>query len=97
MVVRLLFNFGTPVPSGGQSTIDARPGVKEVIRAGAIERVAEVLDRHAVTERVGRLTPASHGLGALLQERLAVFVQTDEIRGGIGWNEVWETETDGEC
>ena len=49
MVVRLLFNFGTPVPSGGQPTIDARPGVKEVIRAGAIERVAEEIRQNEFT------------------------------------------------
>ena len=49
MVVRLLFNFGTPVPSGGQSTIDARLGIEEVIRAGTIERVAEEIRQNEFT------------------------------------------------
>lgn len=70
MVVRLLFDFRTPVPSGRQSTVDARTGVKEIICTRAVKRVPKKV-------RQNQLTTALHAVKGVLDvlAQLAVFAR----------------------
>jgi hypothetical protein len=70
VVVRLLFDFRTPVPSGRQSTVDTRTGVKEIICTRAVKRVPKKV-------RQNQLTTALHAVKGVLDvlAQLAVFAR----------------------
>lgn len=47
-----LFNFGTPVPGAGETTVDARAGVEEIVGAAAVETVSNEIAENVFLTRL---------------------------------------------
>ena len=82
MHMRVCTCTGAPVPRRGQPAVDARAGVVEVVRARAIEAVAEEVAENGPTCAVDRAVQRRHVAVGAGRARHEVVEIAAHLRGG---------------